>query len=98
MRRHETVVLDEHLDIAMANALQKRLQPLISSPDDIVFDGSRINVIDTAGLQLLVAFVRERGAGVLWENPSYALRRAATLLGLETYLGLPRCGKIDHGI
>lgn len=53
--------------------------------------GSAVEVIDTAALQLLLAFVREvkhHDHCVDWKSPSETLYRAARLSGLQDELGL----------
>jgi ABC-type transporter Mla MlaB component len=55
-------------------------------------DGTRIEEVDTAILQLLVSFWRTRQEQEMpcsWSGVSEALRRAATLLGLTESLHFP---------
>jgi len=57
----------------------------------VQIDGSGVERIDTATLQLLAAFVRDLrtdGRSVEWGECSTVLRRAANSLGLESALGL----------
>ncbi len=69
----------------------------------VTLDVTRVTRIDTAGLQLLAAFVRERAMHdrpVHWRGESAALSMAAQLLGLSAVLGsgvqsLP--GGASHG-
>jgi ABC-type transporter Mla MlaB component len=64
---------------------------LVDSPQCVVLDAGNIERIDTAALQLLCAFVRDRrarGLQVLWRASSAALLDAATLLGMKSLLGL----------
>ena len=51
--------------------------------------GNKINRIDTAALQLLLAFMRDPQVTAGWVEPSVELCSAARLLGLSTALGLP---------
>jgi ABC-type transporter Mla MlaB component len=54
-------------------------------------DVTALQRIDTAGLQLLAAFVRDRrtaGRMVAWRGRSAALDAAAGLLGLDSMLEL----------
>ncbi|MGH8270016.1 MAG: STAS domain-containing protein, partial [Steroidobacteraceae bacterium] len=55
-------------------------------------DASALQRIDTAALQLLAAFVRDRrtaGRAVDWRGGTAALESAAALLGLKDMLELP---------
>lgn len=59
---------------------------------DVVLDGSCVERIDTAGLQLLVAFARhhaQHGKQLQWTAASPELLRGSRLLGLAQLLGLP---------
>jgi phospholipid transport system transporter-binding protein len=58
----------------------------------IVLDGSAVERVDTAALQLLVVFQREvakRGNQVNWAGVSAPLHDAASQLGLAQILALP---------
>jgi phospholipid transport system transporter-binding protein len=58
----------------------------------IVLDGSAVDRVDTAALQLLVVFQREaqkRGNQVNWAGVSAPLHDAASQLGLAQVLALP---------
>ena len=60
-------------------------------------DVSALQRIDTAGLQLLAAFVRDRrtaGRAVEWRGRAAALDSAASLLGLNDML--ERAGEADR--
>jgi anti-anti-sigma regulatory factor len=59
---------------------------------EVVIDGSQVERIDTAGLQLLVAFAhghRNAGRALHWCATSAALLRCSRTLGLCKTLGLP---------
>lgn len=59
--------------------------------DPVVVDGSGVERIDTAGLQLLVALVRRQqqaGLGLSWKAASPELLRCGRQLGLIDALGL----------
>ncbi len=84
-------VLEGALGIATVGELYHRLQPLLEQDQDIQIDAGAVTSVDTAVLQLFVAFVlaaRASGLDVHWECPSQSLRQAVTLLGLERSLGL----------
>jgi anti-anti-sigma regulatory factor len=84
-------VLEGALGIATVGELYHRLQPLLEQDQNIQIDAGAVTSVDTAVLQLFVAFVlatRASGLDVHWECPSQSLRQAVTLLGLERSLGL----------
>jgi ABC-type transporter Mla MlaB component len=51
--------------------------------------GEQIERIDTAALQLLLAFINRSDITVAWVEPSLELCNTAKLLGLSTIIGLP---------
>ncbi len=53
--------------------------------------GEKVERIDTAALQLLLAFINSPDVTVGWIEPSKELCRAASLLGLTSHLGLSSC-------
>ncbi len=58
---------------------------------DVVLDASALTKIDTAGVQLLLAFVRDRkraGVRTRWEAVPDSIRLAAQRLGLSAELQL----------
>ena len=63
----------------------------LDSPDCVVLDVASVERIDTAALQLLCAFVRDRqarGCMVQWQGNSPALHEASDLLAVRGVLGL----------
>lgn len=63
----------------------------LDSPDCVVLDVANVERIDTAALQLLCAFVRDRqarGRTVQWHGNSTALHEACDLLAIRGLLGL----------
>jgi phospholipid transport system transporter-binding protein len=77
--------------IRTINTLQAELAERLDESSPVQIDGTAVDRVDTAGLQLLTAFVRELQAEsrtVEWIGCSVALRRAANALGLGTALGL----------
>lgn len=74
-----------------AAALKSQLITTISPTDAVLIDGGAVERIDTAGLQLLVAFAqREHAAGrrLQWQAASEELRSASARLGLLGALSL----------
>ena len=60
--------------------------------DGTMLDGSAVERVDTAALQLLAVYQRERrsrGEPSAWSGASDALRDAAGVLGLTIELNLP---------
>lgn len=61
-------------------------------------DGSAVERVDTAGLQLLACFARARvaaGGTISWTAVSPELARCASRLGMEEVLGMPSTGAGD---
>lgn len=77
--------------ISEAGELKTRLGKLLEQPRCVTLDISGLKRIDTAGLQVIAAFVRERHDRALhieWRGSAPALAAAAGLLGLTPLLGL----------
>lgn len=51
--------------------------------------GAKVERVDTAALQLLLAFINHQEVTIGWVEPSSELCTAARLLGLSSQLGLP---------
>lgn len=86
------VVLPSSLRISEAEALRDQLLSHLEDVDTLDLDGSAIQEVDTAGLQLLAAFFSDRrklGRVARWLNPSKSLVQTADLLGLHHWLELP---------
>lgn len=84
MQGTETIELPVICDLASAPALHDRMRAALASAA-IRIDGSRIQHIDLAGLQLLCAFVataEARGAGVSWTVVSPTLVTYVKRLGV----------------
>lgn len=83
------VALEATLGIADARALYARLGSALTSATPIVVDGTRVERLDAAAMQVLTCFcrtARERGLALSWQNISPELQQAARLLGLESIL------------
>jgi len=79
--------------ISDALQLKSALTPLVSTAPVVMLDVSALQRIDSAALQILCAFLRERrsqGRVTEWRGVPAALRQAAGLLGLASELGLPQ--------
>lgn len=78
--------------VADAGALKSGLAKLLEDSDVVTLDIGAVQRIDTAGLQVITTFVREResqGRQVQWRGSAPALSAAAQLLGLSSILKLP---------
>jgi anti-anti-sigma regulatory factor len=81
--------------IADASSLKTSLTKLLDEPGVVTLDIGAVRRIDTAGLQVIATFVREReshGRQVQWRGSAPALSAAAQLLGLGALLKLPTAG------
>ncbi len=71
--------------------MQFQLLAVDFGDSDVIVDGSAVERIDTAGLQMLLSFAKyqaTRGKPVLWTAASPELLRCSQLLGLAGLLGL----------
>ena len=78
--------------IRTITALQSELAERLDDSGSVQIDATAVDRVDTAGLQLLAAFVRDLRAEmrtVEWVGCSDALRKTAAALGLEAALCLP---------
>ena len=88
---NDPIVLDAVITIAEATALKDQLLPYINRKGEVRVDGTRVASVDTAALQVLLAFVRtlqNHGAVVRWTGVSEALLGTAQLLGVAAHIGL----------
>jgi anti-anti-sigma regulatory factor len=88
----QTFQMDRQCTLREAEALKLALDAAEDSSGDLVVDASAVDRVDTAGLQLLIAFAArlkliERQ--LVWQGVSPALRAGARQLGLVEALGLP---------
>ncbi len=90
-RIEKHIVLDPILSIDNANKLYDQFDSVVQRKQNIIIDASAVEMIDTAMLQLLIAFVRKlknEGVKISWNKPSDELLSRAVLLNLEEYLGI----------
>ena len=90
--RPSRIVLDDRLTIVQAAALHRTLVKRLAEGRRLVVDGSRVEEIDTAILQLLTSLWRtskERGIACSWQGASQALRRTAAMVGVAEMLRFP---------
>lgn len=87
----DLLALDADCTLAEADSLKAALLGLIDEAATVTLDASAIQRIDTAALQLLAAFVRDRrlaGRAVQWRGAQQTLEPAARLLGMSGMLQL----------
>ena len=85
------VELDVRLSIAQAAGLHRTLLARLEQGEAVVIDGTQVEEIDTAILQLLTCLWRtgkERGIACSWHGASDALRQSASLIGVAEMLQL----------
>ena len=90
--RIEAVALPTECVIAEIEALKADLVNCLTRPKVVTIDASALRRIDTANLQLLATFTRERraaGRPFEWAGVPPALTDTARLLDLTLTLGLP---------
>lgn len=83
------ITLPAECTTADAVELKGRLMKLIAHPSTVTLDRGAVKRVDTATLQMLTAFVRDRraeGLAVEWSGEGAALKHAAGLLGLSSLL------------
>lgn len=86
------VTLGPACTIREAVALKAHLLDQLATRKSIEIDGSGVDHIDTAGVQLLVALVRECGDSnirVTWREWSAVVSEALRTLGVTTLAGIP---------
>ncbi len=86
-----TVQLHAALDIAHASKLKTTLDAALEGGKEVTLDAGGVSRVDAAGLQLLLAFVRQcaaDGIAVSWSQATETLRDGAAGLGLAQALQL----------
>ncbi|MBS0378606.1 MAG: STAS domain-containing protein [Proteobacteria bacterium] len=85
----EVAVLPGNCTLRTADDLKAHLLPLAAAEGVVRVDASRVEQVDSAGFQLLVALGRalaHHGGALSIHSPSAAFRSAARVLGLEFLL------------
>ncbi|MEH6543652.1 MAG: STAS domain-containing protein [Porticoccaceae bacterium] len=84
--------LDPIMTVSQSTGLKERFSALLeNNASDIALDGSAVENIDSAALQLLLAFVMElkaRNCKVLWPHISPQLLSRSQTLGLSAVFGM----------
>lgn len=91
MAQISEIQLPAHLTISKVQSLQEILVKFTDdrNKDHLIIHAAEVERVDTAGIQLLYAFVQEarrRGITLEWDNPSQKLAAAAELLGMVSAL------------
>ena len=84
------IVLAANCSVKDAAALKNSLSAVVQESTAVTLDTSAVERIDTATMQLLCAFVRDRSVRnqrVTWLGDSQVLHDAARLLGVRALLG-----------
>jgi len=79
------------LTVAEIGDLYKQLQIQVDSSDDVYIDASQLQMLDMAGIQLLVVFIQElvkSDRKIHWQAPSTVFTQTAGLMDLSTALCL----------
>lgn len=85
------LVLPASLTIAEVGEMHAVLMNQLGNAAAVKFDGSSVEIIDGAGLQLLTAFVKaatEKALMVTWHGASETLGQAARRIGVASILKL----------
>jgi anti-anti-sigma regulatory factor len=87
--KSKAIELPARLSIAQSADLHRTLLANVDSGAPLILDGSGVQEIDTAILQLLVSAWlgnAKRGVECRWQGVSESLRHAATLIGVAATL------------
>ena len=76
------VALPDELTIAQVAEFHHELNDKLAAGESIDLDASGVTRIDTAGLQLLLALLRDESSTVTWSEPSAVIQASATRLGI----------------
>jgi len=85
------IKLQNQLGIQHVSDLKAELETALSTGESVLLDASAIENVDTAGLQLLVAFVQHaalKKSAFEWKSPSEAFIETAGIMGLSAVLQL----------
>lgn len=91
-RAAPVVVLPAVCTLRETAELKTSLLRWLDSPETVKLDVSGLQRIDTAAMQVLCAFVRDRqsrGLAFGWDGSAAALNDATRLLGVGALLGVP---------
>jgi phospholipid transport system transporter-binding protein len=86
------ITLDAGCTLREAGELHAMLRAVECDGESIIVDGGQVERVDTAGLQLLVAFSKQQGMvgrSLTWSALSEVLIRHSRRLGVDGVLGIP---------
>ncbi|EIJ43325.1 hypothetical protein BegalDRAFT_2480 [Beggiatoa alba B18LD] len=86
-RQWVSITLEQTATLTQLEQLYQQLQQNMGKRVQLC--GGNVERVDTATLQLLLAFMSQSTVTVGWQSPSPALCEAAMLLGLSAQLNLP---------
>ena len=84
-------VLDKKITIKCIDDFESKLNFDIAITKEVIFDGGEVEIIDTAGLQVLVGVVNKAKAAsknISWSGASDELKQLSSVLALNDHLGL----------
>lgn len=87
----ETINCGDSLRADNIDALYTRLLLLLANGKQVALDCSQLDYIDTAALQMLVAFSKEaaiHGQAVIWDKTNTTFLKQLRLLGLEQVISI----------
>lgn len=89
--------LPERFDIASVEDVHQQMEDALTQGKAVVIEGSAVTRLDTAALQLLVAFHAEAGnthMEVSWAEPSSTIHQVFDFMQLGEHVGLssPQAG------
>ncbi|WP_456406100.1 STAS domain-containing protein [Thiolapillus sp.] len=85
MTSSKPITLDAHLELDLLPALAKEILETLEHGESLELDGSKVQSIDGATIQLLLAAVQtaeQKKVPCSWRQPSASLKEAAALMGL----------------
>jgi anti-anti-sigma regulatory factor len=86
-----TIELEEILDISHAANIYEQLKGIGVAADSYRLNGDKVEHVDTAGVQLLLAFIKSvqgNGGQIQWQGLSDKLRASIEHLGLAREIGV----------
>ncbi len=91
MKEKTCITLGELLCITNAESMYKRFIKALSVSNTIEIKADKVQKVDTAGLQIVVAVKRKldkSGGNIMWNKPSKELIDSARILGVSSIIGL----------
>jgi ABC-type transporter Mla MlaB component len=88
--QERVVALSSHCSIKDAASLKSQLLALAHAPEAVAVDLGAVERVDTATMQLLCAFARDRAdrqQSIEWRGATAAWHEAVRLLGVQHWLG-----------